>query len=705
MKKLILFMLPALIMTVACNETNKKKEMASENPFLVEYTTPYGAQPFDQIKIEHFMPAFEAGMEKQNEIIQSIIDNKEEPTFENTIFAFDKSGEAMSKVSSVFFNLKSANTNDDIKEVANKITPILSNHGDNIMLNEALFAKIETVYNKRNEMNLDANQIRVVEKYYNDFVRNGANLKGQAREELKKLNSELSMLYLKFGDNLLNETNNFKMLITDQKDLAGLSDGVISAAADAAKAANVEGWMFTLHKPSMIPFLQYAENRELREKLYMGYVNRGNNGNEFDSKEVISKIVPLRAKKAELLGFDNFASYRLPINMAQNPENVYEFLNGLWEKALPVAKKELKEMQAIANKEGANIKLESWDWWFYAEKLRKAKYNLDESEIIPYFSLENVREGMFHVANQLYGITFKRVNNVPVYHEEVEVYEVAEADGTPLGLFYQDMHPRASKRGGAWCTRFRSATYKDGVRIPAHSTIVCNFTRPTEGKPALLNFDEVTTYFHEFGHALHGLFTDGPYSRTAGSVPRDFVELPSQIMENWAAEPEVMKVYAKHYKTGEVIPDALIEKMQNSGHFNQGFATVEYLAASLLDMEYHMVSSDETIDAAKFEKAAMDKLGLIDEIYPRYRSTYFNHIFGSAGYASGYYVYIWAGVLDADAFDAFKQSGDLFNQDLAAKFRKNCLAKVGDGESMDQYVKFRGQKPSQEPLLERRGLN
>ncbi|MBI9036012.1 MAG: M3 family metallopeptidase [Bacteroidales bacterium] len=708
MKKLFFVLLPALIMTVACNETGKKKEMVKENPFLVEYTTPQGVPPFNTIEVTHYMPAFAEGMKQQNAVIDAIVNNSEESNFENTILAYDKSDELLTKVSNVFFNVLEANTNEEMQAVAREITPMLSNHGDNISLNEGLFKKVKRVYQKRNEMNLKPEQIRVIEKYYNDFVRSGANLEGADRETLKEINSEISMLTLKFGENVLKETNNFKMFITDQKDLAGLPEGVISAAAEAAEAAeadNAQGqWLFTVQKPSMIPFLQYAENRDLREKLYMGYVNRANNNNEFDNKVIISKLVPLRARKAQLLGYDNYAAYRLEINMAQNPENVYEFLNGLWEKALPVAKKELKEMQAIADKDGAKFKLESWDWWFYAEKLRKQKYDLDENEIIPYFSLENVRNGIFHVSEKLYGITFKKLENMPVYHKDVDVYEVFEADGSHLGLMYLDMHPRASKRGGAWCTSLRSSTYKDGVRVPTHSSIVCNFTPPTGDKPALLNFDEVTTFFHEFGHGLHGLFSDGPYTRTSGSVPRDFVELPSQIMENWASEPEVLKVYAKHYQTGEVIPDELIQKIQNSGNFNQGFTTVEYLAAALLDMEYHMVSDGKDIDVAKFEQEKMDKLGLIPEIYSRYRSTYFGHIF-AGGYASGYYVYIWAGVLDADAFDAFKQSGDLYNQDLAAKFRENCLQKVGDGESMDQYIKFRGQKPTDAALLKRRGLN
>jgi peptidyl-dipeptidase Dcp len=452
--------------------------------------------------------------------------------------------------------------------------------------------------------------------------------------------------------------------------------------------------------------LQYAENRALREKIYRGYFMRGNNDNEFDNKEIARKIAMIRSERVKLLGYDTHADYAIAVNMAKTAQNVDEFLMGLWKPALNVAKQELMEMQAIIDQEGGNFKLESWDWWYYAEKLRKAKYDLDESEIVPYFKLENVREGMFWVANQLYGITFTPINNIELYNPEVEVFEVNEATGDHIGLLYLDYHPRDSKRPGAWQTSFRNAITKDGKRVAPLVSLVCNFTKPTGDTPALLTFDEVSTLFHEFGHGLHALFTDGEYKRTAGVVPMDYVELPSQIMENWAAEPTVLKQYARHYQTGEVIPDELIEKIQKSGHFNQGFATVEYLAASLLDMSWHTIKAGDVItNTIDFEKASMDNIGLIDEIIPRYRSTYFGHVFSSDFYAAGYYVYIWAAVLDSDAFDAFKQSGDIFNKDLAQKFRQHCLSECGNDEGMVQYLKFRGQEPSLQPLLEKRGLN
>jgi peptidyl-dipeptidase Dcp len=486
-----------------------------------------------------------------------------------------------------------------------------------------------------------------------------------------------------------------------------LPDGVKSAAADAANAAGYEGkWLFNAQKPSWIPFLTYGENRELREELYRGYFMRGDRNDEYDNKEIIKQIVALRAEKAELLGFDNHADYVIDVNMAKEPDAVYDFLHKLWNPALEKSKEELAQMQAIVDAEGGNFDIAPWDWWYYAEKLRKQKYDLDESQMQPYFKLENVRDGMFWVANQLYDITFEKRSDIPVYHEDVEVFEVKESDGSHIGLLYLDYFPRKSKRVGAWCTGFRDAGYdhKAGEVVDPLVSIVCNFTKPTGDTPSLLTWDEVNTLFHEFGHGLHGLFTEGKYSRTAGNVPRDFVELPSQIMENWCGEPEVLRHYAKHYETGEVLPDELIEKLQNSSLFNQGFANVEYLAASLLDMDWHTLTTEDQVDDVNaFEEASMNEIGLIPEILPRYRSTYFSHIF-SGGYSAGYYVYKWAEVLDSDAFNAFKESGDLFNKELAAKFRKHCLQEVGEGEGMVQYKKFRGQEPSIEPLLEKLGF-
>jgi peptidyl-dipeptidase Dcp len=582
---------------------------------------------------------------------------------------------------------------------------MISKHEDDISMNAKLFARIKTIYDKRKESNFDAQQIRVVEKYYRDFEREGANLTKDQQDQLRKINERLSILALKFGENQLEETNtNFKLVLDSKADLDGLPEGVISAAAEKAEKGNMKGkWGFTLAKPSMIPFLQYAKNRELREKIYRGYFMRGNNNNANDNKSVLAEMVALRADKAKLLGFENYAAYIIDDNMAKTPAAVDEFLSKLMTASLPVAKAELAEMQKIADAEGGKFKLQSWDWWYYAEKLRMKKYNLDENEIKPYFSLGNARDGMFAVATKLYGISFTKVTNLPVYQKDVETFEVKEADGSHLGILYLDYHPRDNKSGGAWCTDFQSAGWENDKKVDPVISIVCNFTPPTGDMPALLNWDETSTLFHEFGHGLHGLFSQGKYNRTAGNVPQDYVELPSQVMENWAGAPEVLKMYAKHYKTGEVIPDELITKIVNSGLFNQGFETVEYLAASLLDLDYHKLAAPAKVDPEVFEKEAMNKIGLIEEILPRYRSTYFSHIF-NGGYAAGYYVYTWAAVLDADAFDYFRKSGDIFNPELAASFRKNCLAESGDDEGMTQYKKFRGQEPSMDPFLKRRGL-
>ena len=509
---------------------------------------------------------------------------------------------------------------------------------------------------------------------------------------------------LQFGDNLLKETNAFTLVVDNENDLAGLPETAIAAAAAEAKNRGMEGkWVFTVQKPSMLPFLTYAKNRDLREKLYKGYYMRGNNNNANDNKAVLAKMVNLRTEKAKLLGFDTYADYVIDVNMAKTPKEVYDFLGRVWTPALKVAKQELAEMQAIANKEGLKAKLESWDWWYYAEKLRKQKYDLDESEMAPYLKLENVRDGMFQVANKLYGITLEKRTDIPLYQSEVETYEVKDVDGSSLGILYLDYFTRASKSAGAWMTEFRHYTKVDGKEEMPLVSVVYNFSPAVGDAPVLLSWDDTETMFHEFGHALHGFFIRGDYKRIAGTIPQDMIELPSQVMENWASEPEVLKMYAKHYQTGEPMPDVLIQKIQESGHFNQGFATVEYIAASLLDMDWYSQSEVKDFDVNAFEKASMDKYGLIKEILPRYRSTYFSHIF-DGGYCAGYYVYLWAEVLDADAFQAFKSSGDIYNKDLAAKFRKYVLSEGGYDDPMKQYIKFRGQHPTEDPLLMKRGL-
>lgn len=702
MKRLIYLIMLSVPVFFSCKNNQK-----SNNPLLAEYTTPYQVPPFDKIDSSHYMPAFVEGIKQHSAEIEKITENSEAPTFDNTILAFDKSGKLLTNVSRVFFNVKGANTSEKMQQIAQEVTPLLSKHEDDIALNEKLFARIKTIYDARETSGLDAQQKRVVEKYYRDFERQGANLPKDKQDKLREINEKLAMLSVKFGENQLAETNqNFGMVIDNESDLAGLPESVKTAAAETAKAEGKEGkWVFKLNKPSMIPFLQYADNRDLREKLYTGYFMRGNNNNANDNKQLVTDMVRLRAEKAQLLDFPNYAAYVIDDNMAKTPESVDNFLNKLMAAATPVAQKELAEMQALSDAEGNKFKLASWDWWYYSEKLRKQKYDLDQNELKPYFSLQTVRNGMFAVATRLYGISFKRVDNLPVYHKDVETYQVNNTDGSHLGILYLDYFPRPSKDGGAWCTDFRAAGFEDGKKVDPIISIVCNFTPPSGDTPSLLNWDETETLFHEFGHALHGLFTEGKYTRTAGMVPTDYVELPSQIMENWASEPEVLRMYAKHYETGEVIPEELITKIQNSGLFNQGFDNSEYIAASILDMELHKLAAPaEIADLVAFEQEAMAKTGLLNVIWPRYRSTYFAHIF-DGGYAAGYYVYLWAAVLDADAFAYFKESGDIFNQELAADFRKHCLTECGDDEGMTQYVKFRKQEPTIDALLAKRGLN
>ncbi|MGA3015073.1 MAG: M3 family metallopeptidase [Bacteroidales bacterium] len=701
MKNIAILLILSVFALAGCKQTNQERK----NPFFTEFQTPFGVPCFDKIVSPDYLPAYIEGIKEHSAEIDSIVNNPKPPDFENTILAFDKSGKLLTRVTKVFSQMTQANSTPQLQELAKKISPLTSRHQDDISMNEKLFQRIKTVYENRKNMKLDDQQIRVVEKYYRDFVRSGADLPKDKKDTLRKINERLALLSLKFGENQLAELNkNFKLVITDKKDLEGLPQGVIDGAAETAKADSLEGkWVFTLAKPSMIPFLQYAKNRELREKIYMGYINRGNNGNKNDNKAIVAEIVKLRARQAILLGYKSYAAYVIDDNMAKTPEAVDEFLMNLWKAALPVAKKEVKEMQAMIDKEGGKFRLQSWDWWYYAEKVRKEKYDLDESELRPYFSLQNVREGMFHVANQLYGLTFVKHTDLPVFQKDIETYEVKETDGKTLGILYLDYYPRESKTNGAWCTDFRASGFENGKKVDAIESVTYNLSKPTANTPALLTFDDVTTMFHEFGHALHGLFVVGKYQRTAGIVPMDYVEMPSQFMENFAGDPQVLKYYAKHYKTGEVIPDKLIRKIVKSETFNQGFNTVEYLAASILDMAYHQLTTPKDIDVLAFEKKAMDSIGLIDEIVPRYRSTYFSHIFNGE-YPAGYYVYIWSAVLDADAFNAFKESGDIYNKVLAAKFRKFALEQSGDDEGMVQYRKFRGQDPSIEPLLKNRGL-
>ncbi|MDP5027866.1 MAG: M3 family metallopeptidase [Flavobacterium sp.] len=700
-KTLLLF--SALTSAVSIQSQDKNK--TAMNPFFETYTTPYQVPPFDLIKNEHFKPAILEGIKKQEAEINAIVSNKEKATFNNTVLAMENSGKLLSKVSTVFYNLNSANTNEEIQAIAKELAPKLSAHNDNIYLNDALFKRVKAVWDNQKNFNLNKEQAKILENLYKNFIRSGANLSEENKKKLREINSEMAVATLKYGQNILAETNSYELVISDKNDLAGLPNELIETAATDAKGKGKAGkWVFTLSNSSVMPFLQYSSNRKLRQEIWNAYQMRANHNNDKDNKELAIKIANLRGEKARLLGYATHADYVLEKSMAKNPETAIKLLNDLWVPALNMANKEAADIKVMMEKDGIKDEVQPYDWRYYTEKIRKERFNLDEQEMKPYFSLEKTREGVFTVCKNLYGLEFKQLNNVPKYHEDVTVWEVTEANGSHVGILYMDFHPRASKRGGAWMTSYRSQKMEKGKRVAPVVSIVCNFTKPTENAPALLTFDEVSTFFHEFGHALHGLLSNVTYESLAGtSVPRDFVELPSQIMENWASEPEVMRMYAKHYKTGEVIPDVLIDKMQKAGTFDQGFITTEYLAASLLDMAYHTQKSAITIDAETFEKTAMNKINLPATIISRYRSTYFNHIF-AGGYSAGYYSYIWSGVLDTDAFEVFKING-LFNSDYAKSFRTNVLEKGGTEDPMELYKSFRGAAPSVEPLLRKRGLD
>ncbi len=706
MKKFLFF--PAVIFLLAAC-VNQEKKPSVMNPFLEAYNTQFEVPPFDKIHNSHFLPAFQEAIRQHNAEIKSIIDSEKKPDFANTIEALDYSGSRLKSVKNAFSNLKEAVTNDSLQEIARIVAPMLSKHTDEVNLNEQLFDRVKGVYDCRTSFNLNTEQSMLLAETYKRFVRGGANLDANRKQLLQKVNEQLSLLDLKFGDNMLAETNDYKMVIDNKDDLSGLPEAVITGASDEAKTLNMNGkWVFTLQKPSWIPFVTYAKNRSLREKIYKAMYNRGNNGNEHDNKKVISELVNLRLQKANIMGYDSWSSYVLDDCMAKTSANVYKLLRQVWTPAIRRAKEEAKDMQAMISKEGGHFKLESWDWWYYAEKVRKEKYDLDEEQIRPYFELNNVRDGAFTVAGKLYGLKFVRLNNMPLYHPECEVYEVKDSDESHLGVLYMDFFPRASKKGGAWMNNYREQYInRDGKDVRPVVSVTCNFSKPTGDKPALLSFEEVETLFHEFGHSIHGLLSKCHYESTSGTnVARDFVELPSQVMEHWASEPEVLRIYAKHYKSGEIIPKTLIDKIVNAGKFNQGFATVEYLAAAILDMDYHTITKGGDIDINQFEKTSMEKLGLIPEIIPRYKSTYFAHTFsGNGEYSSGYYSYIWAQVLDCDTFEAFKETGNIFNPKVSASFKKNVLERGKTDEAMRLYVNFRGKEPSIEPLLRSRGLN
>jgi peptidyl-dipeptidase Dcp len=676
----------------ACTETN---------PFFTEWQTPYGVPPFGEIQNKHFLPAYGEALKQQQADVRRITDNPEPPTFENTIVALDNAGALLAKVSGVFMNLVESDSDPERQAIEEEISPKLSKSSDDIYLNAPLFARVKTVFEQKDTLRLDAESAALLEKTYRAFIRSGANLNGEKQAELRKINEELSLLSVKYGQNVLADNNAFRIIIDNPADLSGLPAATVQAAAERAAAEGHGGkWVFTLDAASRIPFLQYADNRELRRRMLDGYAHKGNNNNANDNKETVQKIASLEYRKAVLLGYPDYASFVLENRMAKTPETVNTFLQKLWEPAQKVTERERAELQAIAATFGQTEPIAPWDWWYYTEKLRKIKYDFDDESVRPYFRLENVRAGAFTVAGKLYGISFEELKEAPVYHPEVTAYLVKDADGSALGVFYSDYFPRASKRAGAWMNNIRE---QHGSVRPVIVN-VCNFTKPTAETPSLLTIDEVETLFHELGHAIHGFLSRCKYLSTSGTnVLRDFVELPSQINENWATHPDVLKLYAKHYQTGEVIPDSLIQKIRATEKFNQGFMTTELLAAAILDMSWYTLHTADFQEVEPFEKAVMDKAGLTPAIIPRYRSTYFTHVFGG-GYAAGYYGYLWAEQLDADAFQAFLDAGDVFDPATAQSFRKNILERGGSQDPMTLYKAFRGKEPDGDALLRRRGL-
>jgi peptidyl-dipeptidase Dcp len=678
--------------------TQKTPKM--RNPLLTEFKTPFGVPPFDKIKVKDFVPAYKQAIKEHEAEIASITDNPASPTFENTVEKLAMSGTTLDRVASTFNNLNESLTSDSMQKAAQTVVPMISAHYDNIALNAKLFKRVKAVYEQRESFKLSPEQQRLIEVTYKNFERGGANLSAEDQAKLRKLNSDISLLQLKFTDNVLAETNNYKLVIDNKEDLSGLPESLIKAAAETAKEKGFEGkWVFTTQKPSMIPFLSYADNRDLRRQLQTAYIMRGDKDNEFDNKKILSRITKLRTQKAQLFGFKNFAEYVLDDNMAKTPERVFEFTNKVWDAALPIAKAEAKELQKLIDDEGGNFKLEFYDWWYYAEKLRAKKYNLDEEMLRPYFELNRVRDGAFMVANKLYGLKFVERTDIPKYHPDVQVFEVLNADDSHLGILYMDWYPRASKSGGAWMDAYR----KQSEGVSPVITTNFNFTMPSGNKPALLSVDEVETTFHEFGHALHGLLSNCKYNALSGtSVTRDFVEFPSQFMENFATDPEVLKMYAKHYKTGDIIPDELVEKFKQSGLFNNGFVVVEYTSAALLDMYWNTINDTIERDATRFENETLQKMNMMPEIIVRYRSPYFSHVFGG-GYAAGYYSYQWAQVLDADAFSVFKEKG-LFDQATAKSLRDKVLSRGNTAPAMELYKNFRGSEPKLDAFLKRNGL-
>ena len=697
-KSLFTIAVASLVVMSACKNRDNM-----DNPFFSDWGTPYNIPAFEKIKPEHYMPAFEEGMRRQNAAIDSIVNNPEPATFENTIEAYEYSSPLLDEVGGVFFNLAESNNTEKMQKLAEKIMPKLSEHSDNIALNAKLFARVKSVYDQRDSLNLEPEQRRLLEETYKGFVRSGANVPEEKQERFREINSQLASLTLRFGNNQLKATNDFR-LVLEKEQLGGLTPSQIETAKEAADAdKKTKGkYVITLDNPSLMPFLTYSSDRELRHQIWEAYSTRCTNG-KYDNRAIIDSIVNLRLERAQILGFDSYADYVLDDCLAKTPQAVYSLLMQVWRPALAKAKAECAEYQQMIQADGDTFALQPWDWRYYSERLRKERYNLDEDSIRPYFPLEAVREGAFNTATKLYGITFRENDTLPKYDPECRSFEVVE-NGNVIAILYMDFFPRSTKSSGAWMTNFREQSIdRNGNNIIPIISIVTNFSKPTADKPSLLSFDEAETLFHEFGHSVHGMLSRCHYRSLSGTnVPRDFVEMPSQVMENWCRHPEVMKTYARHYLTGEPIPDALIERIQAAATYGQGFVNTELLAASLLDMDYHTITQPTHITLPDFEDAAMAKIGLIPEIISRYRSTYFGHIF-NGGYAAGYYAYTWTAVLDADAFEAFRETGDIFNPEVAARLR-HVLEQGNTVDPMESYVAFRGKQPSVEPLLRNRGL-
>ena len=678
----------------------------ASNPFFEKYSTPHGTVPFNLIKTEHYAPAIHEGIRRQNAEIDAIINNPAAPTFENTIVPYEKSGELLHRVTTVFGNLLSAETSDELQELAREIMPLMSEHENNISLNEKLFARIKTAYELTDKNKLTPEQSKLLEDIYTGFVRNGANLQGDAKEKYRKLCKELSLLTLQFSENALKETNDYQLVLTNKSQLSGLPESAVDAAAETAQEKGVKGWVFTLHAPSYSPFMTYADNRDLRQELYMAYNTKCTHDNACNNLEIVKKIANVRMEIAQLLGYDNFAEYNLKERMAQNSDAVYKLLNQLLEAYTPTAQKEYAEVQALArNEEGESFNLMPWDWSYYSQKLKDRKFSVNDEMLRPYFELSKVKEGVFGLASRLYGITFKKNPGIPVYHKDVEAYEVFDKDGTYLAVLYTDFHPRAGKRSGAWMTSYKGqwTDEKSGENSRPHVSIVMNFTKPTQNKPALLTFDEVETFLHEFGHSLHEIFANSTYESLSGTnVYWDFVELPSQFMENFAIEKEFLHTFARHYQTGELIPDELVQRIVDSSNFNVAYACLRQVSFGLLDMAWYTRNTPFEGDVKAYEKKAWDKAQILPVVEETCMSTQFSHIF-AGGYSAGYYSYKWAEVLDADAFSLFKQCG-IFNPEIADSFRRNILSKGGTEHPMTLYKRFRGQEPTIDALLIRNGI-